>query len=98
MITSAGVINPVNYPVYPPKLKLPEYVSPNDEENPFCDILMLRSSAARRKTYDQLDYFRQIVRAYWGLDEDADKYVKKVKAIIDDKPLDKIELKHVRLP
>ena len=34
-ITSAGVINPVNYPVYPPELKIPEY---NDnEENPFCD-------------------------------------------------------------
>ena len=96
-ITSAGVINPVNYPVSPPKLKLPEYVSPDNEENPFCDILMPRSSAARCKTYNQLDYFRQIIRAYRGLDEDADQYVKKVKAIIDDKPLDKIKLKHVRL-
>ena len=25
MITSAGVINLVNYPVYPPELKIPEY-------------------------------------------------------------------------
>ena len=34
-ITSAGVINLVNYPVYPPELKILEY---NDnEENPFCD-------------------------------------------------------------
>ena len=38
----------------------------------------------------------QIIRAYQGRDEDAVKYVKKVKALID-KPLDKIELKHVRL-
>ena len=27
-ITSAGVINPVNYPVYPPELKIPEYYEP----------------------------------------------------------------------
>ena len=26
-ITSAGVINPVNYPVYPPELKIPNYKS-----------------------------------------------------------------------
>ena len=95
-ITSAGVLNPVSYPVYPPELKLLEYVSPNDEENPFCDVLMPRSSAARCKTYDQLDYFRQIIRAYRGRDKDAAKYVKKVKAIID-KPLHNLELKHVRL-
>ena len=48
------------------------------------------------KPCNQLDYFRQIIRAYQGRDEDAVKYVKKVKALID-KPLDKIELKHVRL-
>ena len=66
MITSAGVINPVNYPVYPPKLKLLEYVSPNNEENPFCNVLTLRSSAARHKMYDQLGYFKQIIRAYQG--------------------------------
>ena len=37
-ITSAGVINPVNYPVYPPELKIPEYEDPKDFANPFCDI------------------------------------------------------------
>ena len=45
---------------------------------------------------NQLDYFRQIIRAYQGRDEDAVKYVKKGKALIDN-PLDKLELKHVRL-
>ena len=48
------------------------------------------------KPYSQLDYFRQIIRAYQGRDEDAVKYVKKVKALID-KPLDKLELKHIGL-
>ena len=86
----------MNYPVYPPELKLPEYVAPNDEENPICDVLMPRSSAARRKMYDQLGYFKKVIRAYRGRDEDAAKYVKKVKAIID-KPLDNLELKHLRL-
>ena len=46
--------------------------------------------------YNRLDYFKQIIEAYEGRDSGADKYVKKVKALID-KPLDKIELKHVRL-
>ena len=72
-ITRAGTINPVDYPGYPPELKLHEY-----EDN-------------------QLDYFKKIIRAYQGRDEDAVKYVKKVKALID-KPLDEmIELGHVRL-
>ena len=48
------------------------------------------------KPYNQLDYFKKIIRAYQGRDEDEVKYVKKVKALID-KPLDKIELGHVRL-
>ena len=49
------------------------------------------------KPSNQLDYFKKIIRAYQGRDEDAVKYVKKVKALID-KPLDKmIELGHVRL-
>ena len=47
------------------------------------------------KPYNQLNYFRQIIRAYQGRDEDAVKYVKKVKALID-KPLDEIELGHIR--
>ena len=33
-ITRAGVINLVNYPGYPPELKLPE---DNNEEDPFYD-------------------------------------------------------------
>ena len=39
---------------------------------------------------------KQIIRAYQGQDEDVVKYVRQVKALID-KPLDKLELKHVRL-
>ena len=46
--------------------------------------------------YNRLDYFKQIIEAYQRRDKGAVKYVKKVKALID-KPLDKIELKHVRL-
>ena len=46
--------------------------------------------------YNQLNYFKKIIRAYQGRDEDAVKYVKKVKALID-KPLDEIVLGHVRL-
>ena len=57
---------------------------------------MASSLPAGCKPYNQIDYFRQIIRAYQGCDEDAVKYVKKVKALID-KPLDKIELKHIRL-
>ena len=92
-ITSAGVINPVNYPVYPQELKLPEYKSPTDEENPFWDLPSLGSSPVH-KTYYQLDYFKKVARAYRGLDEDAAKFVKKVKAFIgDEEPL---ELERVR--
>ena len=47
--------------------------------------------------YDQLDYFKKTIKAYQGRDEDAVKYVKKVKELID-KPLDEmIELEDVRL-
>ena len=35
MITGAGTLNLVNYPGYPPELKLREYE--NNEEDPFCD-------------------------------------------------------------
>ena len=68
----------------------------NNEEDPFYDAPKLGSLPAGCKPYNQLDYFRQIIRAYQGRDEGAVKYVKKVKELID-KPLDKIELKHVRL-
>ena len=57
---------------------------------------MVSSLHAGCKPSNQLDYFKQIIRAYQGQDEDAVKYVRQVKALID-KPLDKLELKHVRL-
>ena len=94
MITRAGTINPVDYPGYPPELKLHEYE--DNEEDVFCDAPMPGSLPAGCKPFNQLDYFRQIIGAYQGQDEDAVKYVKKVKALIDI-PLDKIELGHVRL-
>ena len=84
-IARAGTINPVNYPGYPPELKLHEYED-NNEEDVFYDA---------PKPYNQLDYFRQIIRAYQGRDEDAVKYGKKVKALID-KPLDELKLRHIR--
>ena len=93
MITRAGTLNPVNYPGYPPELKLPE---DNNKKNPFCDAPKPGSLSAGCKPYNQLDYFKQIIRAYQGRDEDAVKYVKKVKELIV-KPLDKLELQHVRL-
>ena len=48
------------------------------------------------KPYNQLDYFKKLIKAYNGYDSDVVKYVKKVKALID-KPLDEIELEDVRL-
>ena len=48
------------------------------------------------KPYNQLDYFKKIIGAYQGRDEDTVKYVKKIKELID-KPLDGLELWHVRL-
>ena len=93
-ITRTGTINPVNYPGYPPELKLREYE--DNEEDVFCDTPTASSLPAGCKPCNQLDYFRQIIRAYQGQDEDAVKYVKKVKALIH-KPLDELELEHVRL-
>ena len=57
---------------------------------------MVSSLPAGCKQYNQFDYFIKIIRAYQGQDEDAVKYVKKVKALID-KPLDELELGHNRL-
>ena len=76
-------------------MKLHEYEDDN-EEDPFCDAPKPGSLPAGSKPSDQLDYFRQIIRAYQGRDKDAVKYVKKIKELID-KPLNEIELKHVRL-
>ena len=61
MITRAGTLNPVNYPGYPPKLKLHEYED-NNEENPFYDAPTASSLPAGCKTYNQLDYFKKIIR------------------------------------
>ena len=93
-ITRAGIINPVSYPKYPPELKLHEYED-NNEEDVFYDAPKPGSLPAGCKPFDQLDYFRQIIRAYQGRDEDVVKYVKKVKALID-KPSDELELVHVK--
>ena len=57
---------------------------------------MVSSLPAGCKPYNQLDYFKKIIRAYQGQDEDAVKYVKKVKELIHE-PLYKLELRHVRL-
>ena len=71
-------------------MKLHEYED-NNEEDPFCNVPKPGSLPAGCKPSNQLSYFKQIIKAYQGQDEDAVKYVKKVK------PLNEIELKHVRL-
>ena len=94
-ITRARTLAPVNYPGYPPELKLHEYE--DNEEDVFYDAPKPGSLSAGCKPSNQLDYFRQIIRAYQGRDENAVKYVHKVKAL-KDKPLDdELELGHVRL-
>ena len=44
MITRAGTINLINYPGYPPELKLHEYE--DNEEDVFCDAPMVSSLSA----------------------------------------------------
>ena len=63
-ITSAGVINLVNYPAYPPELKIPEYEDPKDFVNPFCDVRGPNDPV--RKEYNQVDYLKKVVRSYRG--------------------------------
>ena len=75
-------------------MELHEYE--DNEEDVFCDTPKPGSLPAGCKPFNQLDHFKKIIRAYQGPDEDAVKYVKKVKALID-KPLDGLELGHVRL-
>ena len=94
MITRAGTINLVNYPGCPPELKLYEYE--DNEEDIFYDAPKPGSLPAGCKPYNQLNYFRQIIRAYHGRDKDVVKYVEKMKALID-KPLDELGIRHVRL-
>ena len=65
-ITRAGTINPVDYPSYPPELKLHEYE--DNEEDPFCDAPKPGSLPAGCKPCNQLDYFKKIIRAYQGRD------------------------------
>ena len=65
MITRAGTLNPVNYPGYPPELKLHEYKD-NNEEDIFYDAPKLGSLPAGCKPYNQLDSFKKIIRAYHG--------------------------------
>ena len=62
MITRAGTLNPVHHPKYPLKLKLHEYE--DNEENPFYNAPMTSSLPAGYKSYNQLDYFKKIIRAY----------------------------------
>ena len=93
-ITRAGTLAQVDYPAYPPELELHEYE--DNEEDVFCHTQTASSLSAGHRPYSQLDYLRQLIKAYNGYDEDAVKYVKKVKALID-KPLDEIELGHIRL-
>ena len=76
-ITRAGTLNPVNYPSYPPELKLHEYED-NNEDDPFYDAPKPGSLPAGCRPLNQFDYFKQIIRAYQGRDEDAVKYVEKV--------------------
>ena len=89
MITRAGTLNPLNYPGYPPELKLHEYE--DNEEDPFYYAPKPGSLPAGCKPSNQLDYFKKIIRAYQGRDGNVVKYVEKVKALID-KLLDKLEL------
>ena len=91
-ITSSGVINPV---AYPPELKIPEYEDPKDFVSPFCDIRGPNDPV--RKEYDQVDHFKKVARSYRGRDDDADKYVKKVKPLIDCSQLDDPKLEEVRI-
>ena len=93
-ITGFGTLNPVNYPKYPPELELPEYE--DNEEIVFYDAPMVSSLPAGYKSDNQLDYFKKSIKAYNGYDSDAVKYVKKVKALIDE-PLDEIQLEGIRL-
>ena len=60
---------------------------PHNEEIVFYDAPTVSSLLAGYKPYNQLDYFKKLIKAYNGYDSDVVQYVKKVKALID-KPLD----------
>ena len=71
-------------------------INEDNKEDVFYDAPTASSLPAGYRPYCQLDYFRQLIKAYNGYGEDAVKYVKKVKALID-KPLDEPELGNIRL-
>ena len=62
---------------------------------PFNDVRNPRLPVPPK--YDQLDYFKKVVRAYQGRGDNADKYVKKVKPLIDCSQLDDLKLEEVRI-
>ena len=72
-------------------MELPE----DNEEIVFYDAPTVSSLPAGYKLYNQLDYFKKLIKACNGYDSDVVKYVKKVKALID-KPLDEIQLEDNR--
>ena len=61
-ITRARTLNLVDYPGYTPELKSHEYE--DYEEDVFWDAPKPGSLPARCKPYNQLDYFKKIIRAY----------------------------------
>ena len=61
-ITRAGTLAPVDYPGYPPELELPE----DNEEIVFYDAPTVSSLPAGYKPCNQLDYSRQLIKAYNG--------------------------------
>ena len=56
-ITGAGTINQVDYPGYPPELESDEYE--DNEDAPTASSL-----PAGCKPFNQLDYFKKVIRAY----------------------------------
>ena len=94
-ITSAGVINLVSYPEYPPELKILEYEDPKDFVSLFSDVRGPNDPV--HKDYDQVDYFKKVIKSYRGLDEDPNKYVKKVKPLIDCSQLGDLKLEQVKI-
>ena len=74
-------------------MELPEYEGNNKESILYIEP---RPGSSGCKPLNKVDYFKKIIRAYQGRDQHAAKYVEKVKALID-KPLDKLELGHIRL-
>ena len=81
----AGTLALVDYPAYPPELELPE----DNEEIVAYNTPTASSLPAGYKPYNQLDYFKKLIKAYSGYDSDVVKYIKKVKALTD-KPLDEM--------